>query len=428
MNGARSLIEKRVDVLLWAVIIVAACVHMAVPFYDNPMHHLVSDMDRHFGGALILDDDQPMSILDPVGYQFCLGSILRVARWSDPMIAFYCGLLSTFTPFAWYLWLKECLPSSRLALIGYALISILPAWIMLYSYFMPETVLLPATALALWLTWKTSRHPDVKHNIFTALSWGAASCIKASVMPLAVCSMIWLLARKTAQPARRRVLILIAVFVCFSFMYLQGPIKIYTRSHAVVLMPPGDFIRLGFEGAGRVHEITLKMLLAKDGFSRPHEYHLNFVSPSVGIPTFFPFSSWTGTRSGTFNDTIDYTQPPSNYYQKVAMTFPTRLRMTAENIAYFFFAPQWPQEDLISERSQLLAVVRWLWFPLTLATIFLSCRKRSVNALLIIFWLYTLSLMFQQFNIMEGRYRAPWEGVAIGAALSVMALPKRSRS
>lgn len=124
--------------------------------------------------------------------------------------------------------------------------------------------------------------------------------------------------------------------------------------------------------------------------------------------------------------TLDYTHgrdmtPP------VKLSLGDRLHWTFENIIFFFFQYQWPEDNDWRDPfpRNALTMVRFIWLPLTVFVVATMIWKKQRDFMTVYFVACTLIFMFQQTAVMEGRYKKLWEGVAIGAFLNVVCQSKR---
>jgi 4-amino-4-deoxy-L-arabinose transferase-like glycosyltransferase len=407
--------EKKWETILWTVIAVATLWRFLYPFYVNPINNIWSDPKRHYLHALGMGKST-LSFLDPLGYQIWLSTIFKLVGTQPLEIALYAGVLSAITPWIWYQWLAECLPSKNAALIGYAILACLPSWIAIYSYFMPETLLLPLLGLALWTSWWAKRKDTYVAYIGAAFTWGCAIATKLTVLPQLFVVSIWLLLHLLKHKRKRQVLLITASCSSIIFMmYLAGPIYTYIGLKDFWLFPPGwarpnqkycesgartfTFVGIGKNGATEVSRI---------------------LCPSVVHPD-HPFG-WKSKRVGHSYVTIDFNEPTQLIVPGTQMSISNLLDLTAENAVYFFSSAAWPEcekKDLISQWG---VAMRWIWFPLTMIVLFLVARTKRVTVIEIIFFTTILANLFQHMAVMEGRYRKPWEGLAVAALISTSLL------
>ncbi len=191
-------------------------------------------------------------------------------------------------------------------------------------------------------------------------------------------------------------------------------------------MPDGIYNQRYFESGAHDIEVTSSYRRFGDG---------DFVqvsiwgSSSVCYPPFHPFNEWMTPRKGRYKMDVDYMHG-RDYCKPIAMTLPDRLRYTFENIIFFFFEYQWPEDTDWQDPfpRNLNTLARFVWFPLTVFVFAVVLFKRQRQFMGWYFVAVTLLYMFQQSAVMEGRYKKLWEGVAVVAFLNVIAESRRYKS
>ena len=417
--------NKNITIALWTLVGAGIAIRLVNPFLSNPLDFLVSDPLRHFMSAKDclqtgINPGVVYEILDPLGYQVWLSSVLRVTAGDRTAIAIYTALLSIVTPWIWYRWMRLALPGKQLALAGYAVLSLLPDWIKLYQFFLQETLLLPLVGLSLWISWRTEQRPSAGRFITSGLAWGFALMTKLTALPAALVTLIWLYVRFKSNKSLR-LCSLAAIAIALSLFSLSA-LKIYNRTHAVVPFPPGDYHRIWYESGKKDLRFTIKFLDNQQGYK---EYLVEAGNPSLDLQM-KPVLDWETARKDTCDLTIDLTQTPDKYLPNSNMSVQDRLRYTGENIMYFFFGLSWP-ENFVEKDKQLGAAHTWLkasrfiWMPITLAIAFLAIQQKRRDILVVLFAVTVAFFMFQQSIILEARYKKPWEGIAVATLLSLIA-------
>ncbi len=131
-----------------------------------------------------------------------------------------------------------------------------------------------------------------------------------------------------------------------------------------------------------------------------------------------PFTEWTSWRHGGWETIIDCDK-------KLYLTIPIpkiswrkRLLMLVESAVHYFFTPSWPDDRGDDPIENAQVQMRWIWFPMALAIIILAAMKRRFKNILVIITLGVAFItIFSEAVIIEGRYRKPWEGIAIATLL-----------
>jgi hypothetical protein len=408
---------KLLDTLLIALATLGTILRIIYPFYNNPMSHLWSDPDRHYGNA-IGTSDRAYRYLDPLGYQWWLGTYLKLFGNSYYSVAIYTALLSAGTPFIWYLWFRQCLPTKRLALAGLAILTLLPSWLGIYAYFMTETLLLPSLGLALWLTWRSKNNPCLQNIFYCSVAWAFATATKLNVAPEAVICLSWLFWQlRKCHNKRFFFLALSLVLSVIGTVHILGAVDTYQGLGTSWLFPPrfGYAVQAYHRSGAKAFTLTLK--------SKTHgTYQAGwFQSPAaLKTPLLTPLSDWASHRLGTYNVVIDCDQPPRLFAPALPISTYNRLRFIQENIVNFLFDWSWPDCDS-NDIVQLLQIkMRWVWSILLFCILLLAIKKKNWRILVLLCLGTALLMFFSEVGVMEGRYRKPWEGVAIAALLSLL--------
>ena len=136
------------------------------------------------------------------------------------------------------------------------------------------------------------------------------------------------------------------------------------------------------------------------------------------------FDGWPFTRTGNYSAVIYTNRPPSLMAPRFPRNFALNTRLLAENILSFFFSHSWPEcnDSDLMQRIQMQS--RLIWFPITLITFILMLRQRNCNILVFLSLFTAVCFCLQTYVVMEGRYRKPWEGLAIVALVSLLASSK----
>ncbi|MDZ4833922.1 MAG: glycosyltransferase family 39 protein [Candidatus Melainabacteria bacterium] len=427
-----SWIKKHRDTLLvaflWSLVGAGIVFRLINPFFNNPNDFLQSDPLRHFLSAreclpTIHENWTACEIIDPLGYQFWLTTILRITAADRVATAIYAGALSILNTWFWYQWMKLCVGNKNLALAGYAVLSVLPDWTRVFQYYLQETLVLPLVGLSLWLSWATMKNPSSAKYVGTGLAWGCALLTKITALPMATVVFAWMIFKNSPnlrKPDLRNLkLPLVALAICL-VVYALGPIKIFNRIHAFVLIPGGDYHRACYESGNDNMKCTFKFQDIRQG---NQVYEIEAGPPSLDLRLPVPFE-WKTTRKGLCLTEADFTASPFNYYPPSRMSFQDRLHYTWENIIYFFFGLSWPENTdtrYFGIFCEMMKSSRFIWLPITLAIIFLIVKKRRVDIMSVLFLVSLSFFMLQQSVIMEARYKKAWEGIAVATLFALLA-------
>jgi hypothetical protein len=411
------------DILLWLFIAIAIMVRMREPFIHNPMNSIRSDPGRHFHSAVGFGTEI-FSLIEPIGYNLWLAAILKILGHTKIAVAIYTAAISCATTLTWYLWFRECLPSKRLALVGFAIIAALPSWIGIYTYFMPETLLLPLLGLSLYLTWRAHRVQSTGSVWQAAIAWVFTLLTKMSVAPTAIISLTWLFMALLKSKGKDFVWRQAAPsLLLIIFTVIADPLNTYLGLHTGWMWPPGATITelnhaYYLSGSKFWRGVVLK------GSNDPQPLGL-FESPSFECaPPLSPFSEWTSGRNGEHQFTINCARPFSFFAPRLPERFKQTPALVLENILYFFFSESWPDNNKENPVEVVQITLRWMWPLLTALILIAAAVRRKGNVLLVITVVSAGIYCIQQFAVMEGRYRKPWEGIAIACFLSLLSAKK----
>ena len=206
--------------LVAALVTFLAClgVRVAYVFYNGPLNHLFSDPNRHWLNGKRFFWPDLMGSIDPLVYQVWM----KAVQWPDPgngyLVLAATGVLSAALPVFWFFALRELLPLAW-ALAAAATIGFMPSLLMIYSYFMTETLLLVLVACGFWLTLRAMRTADLPTIVAVALVWALAAYTRVVALPLAGLALA---ALAYALPWRKRLLLAAAIAVCFGAIALPA--------------------------------------------------------------------------------------------------------------------------------------------------------------------------------------------------------------
>lgn len=404
---------------LYTLIILGAWLRLDYILQFNPVDHLWSDPLRHWEqgtGALRAD---PMTLTDPVLYQLYIGILGKLTLKDPLLVAFYTALLSLFTPWIWYRFLRELQSSKTIALAGWAALSLLPSWITIYGYFMQETLLLPLLGAALYATWRCKRKRTLRSFVAMALLWALAGLTRGIAIPLAAvaCSWLWLVQEDKLRKALYTGLLLTLIL---------GPLTYRAYQQLHIFAPHGNGKLVSVYTRSGQKRINIHY--ARGG----ERWHYWFASPSTGERPLAPLSDWHTARSGAANVSIDLEKGGEDWQRalkRYPMTPSRYLWLTGENLLYLFFGASWPDNNRQRLLDQLNIHGRWLWAPLTLlllagtACYWRRLRGERLLAGLLLAWILVQGLLPIAVN--EGRYRKPAEGLLLAQAALLLSLRRR---
>ncbi|MDX1919993.1 MAG: glycosyltransferase family 39 protein [Candidatus Caenarcaniphilales bacterium] len=381
----------------------------------SPIEYLWSDPARHWQlGTDPLSDD-PMSAIDPIMYQWWISLVSRITGSDNLLVGIYAGILSAITPYFWYRFFKEAFESKTIALIGWLILTWLPSWIGIYSYFMNETLFLPLLGIALEKTWQNHKKENTKSWFLMCLTWLLASLTRVIALPLAILSILYNLL--TQKNKIKKVFIL-----CLLSLVFVIPLGI--RSYKIL----GVFAPFGFPMLNQIYMQSGKKIFQMDVMGRGF---WEYSSPSMYEKHFGDLFEWKSTREGTCLIKIDPNHGMMDWNNELHRTWPgmkVYLRMWFENQIYFFIGSSWTDNNPEHLAEDLSNKMRWIWLPLfllvMLGNLVSLIRHKKIALLPLITTVGFLLCIFSPTGVMEGRYRKPMEGLLIANLLWFYGKPK----
>ena len=409
---------SKLHLLFYALIFIGAAIRVWYIFTYNPVDHIWSDPQRHWeqGNDTLRID--LMSMTDPIGYQLFVGMLAKLTLKIPALVAFYCSVLSLLGAWAWYRFLRELQSSKTLALAGWAFFSLLPSWITIYGYFMQETLMIPMMGAALWATWRCRRKGDLASFLVMVTIWALAGLVRGIAIPMAAvaCSWLWIIQEHRIPKA---------VWSTAILVFILGPL-IY-RSYATVhhFAPHGmGHLNVIYSSSGK-KEIKIHAKL--NGAA----WVYGFGSPSTGAKPFEPFSDWKTERKGVVSVNIDLAKGKEDWdkaIDAIDLNMSDRMWLLKENLIFLFFASSWPDNNPSRFLDQINIGSRFLWAPMFLVIVIGSVvlRRRMQGQWMLAgvlgVWFFMQGLMFLAIN--EGRYRKPFEGLAVAQLVLLIAAAK----
>lgn len=421
MENRKTILIYRV---LYTIIFIGLVFRFFYPFFSNPLAHLYSDPHRHhfnvieghFGTELT-------SILDPPVPQIILKAALFVFGDTIFGAAAYLGFLCAITPWCWYRWGRMIFPSKITALVFMAAITWLPSWISIYSYFMDEPILLPLLGISLWLSWRAKKKGSVSSILFAAVLWAITISIKLNVAFELIIVMTWLFFSMWRENKNkiRVVLTAGAVIGILGLAYLIYPFWVYKGLGFTWLFPPGmGGLNKGWHRSNAI-ECSATFIYQGKTLYQAGPY----ISNANVVGYLSPFSDWSSWRHGSFNYEINCNQPINLTLPLAPLSLKDRARNVLEETLHLLFAGSWPDDRADDPVQKLQIDMHWLWSLLIIAIIVLGIIKREMKNILVILCLGTIVFyIVSDSSMIEGRYRKPWEGIAIATFIFLCTTPK----
>ncbi len=409
--------KKTLHAGLWSGIFYMLWQRFQWPFVHSPLNHLFSDPARHYENGMRLLDPTLMGSIDPFLYQFYVWIILTAGNNEPWLIETITGTLCAVMPLFWYLFLRETVPSIW-ATLGCLVIAAMPSLLIIYGFFMNETLLLNLLGLAFWLTWRSIRVQTASSFTLAAAMWALASITRFVAFPMACACLLYLAWRHKDYVARP--LIALACFALISIwpmLHSQARLNVYAPFGYPMLS------KIYAASSAKIISFTVAPSGAEYGFSSPALH---------GPGPLEPLSSWKSARDGTFSFIIDTRKGGEDWaaaLQNATTQSPYGLRhQLRDNIVYFFFDESWPDSTERKDVPELYLnrLLRWMWAPLMALIIvalwpFLRARPACDQRFFVLLTLLMIGLMCIQLDgVIEGRYRKPLEPLILIAALLVI--------
>ena len=181
----------------WMRLLVAGIVFRTgtILIWRGPMDLLYSDAGRHWDNAKHFLDPGPQGCSNPYFYQLFLFLVIQVTRNAKLAIHLVNVALSLAYPFFWYRFAGTVMRRRLSALRFAAVLMFLPTHVVMFSFFMNETVLLPLLGAALWTTSVAGRRRSGALFVGAALLWVIAILTRSVVLPVSVVAMGWCIHR-----------------------------------------------------------------------------------------------------------------------------------------------------------------------------------------------------------------------------------------
>ncbi len=413
--------DGRLKVLLWGLVGLGSLWRFGMCLWHPPTAFLFSDPKRHWLNAERLFTPGVMGASDPILYQVYL-RLLRGLTADDPqLLGIVCGLLSVATAWAFYRAAREMGLSSMEALIFYVAVTWTPSLVVIFHYFMAETLLLFAVAVSLWMTARHLRKRALSSFLTAIFAWTLACLTKASVAPLAVVCIVYV----WAMVLPRHPGWLVAGGAVVTLLLIPNAIR--THHYLGFVAPLGS----------AWIPVTQHQADAKTIRIHWKEERLQFSSPSCYEAPLEPLSPWMIERARTEKTVDIYANPQQGEEDwrraRAAAVQPgwsRWLQRAGENTLLFLFASSWPDSDPNLLEGELNLWLRWMWGVLILRVLwgnaieFLRGRWQLIPLATTAF---TLFLMFQWSVTMEGRYRKPLEPLLLMNLIWLQSLRRQCR-
>lgn len=394
---------------LYALLLIGYAARALQVFSFNPLQHLWSDPLRHWTHASETLHSGPMAFFDPVGYQLWLSAVQKLTAGEPLLVAFYTIALSWLTPWLWYRAFRALAISRPLCLLGWVMLTWLPSWLAIYSYFMTETLFLPLLGGSIWLSLRAKRKQTTDAFALAVLLWTLTALVRGIAAPMAAAALFWVWWRQSDKLLKGFAGVLIAGF-------LLGPVA-YRNYQQVGLWSP-----FGNSWLNRIYAVSGRKVIEMELLKNGAYWIYGYGSPSIDAKIFSPLSEWQSQRDGLLKIKVDLSRKSFDWereYKASALTNTAGLYW--ENALLLFAGPSWPDNDPVQAFARLQIAGRWLWLPLFVLVLAWSCkdwqacRRQPLICILIAVWFYFQCMTLLTVN--EGRYRKPFEGLLITQVL-----------
>lgn len=390
----------------------------------GPTHSITNDWGRHWeNGSTMLEAPTFMSGIDPKLFQLWIWLLYQLTWDTGWLMDAISGLLCASMPYVWYRAARE-LTSPRMAVWLGIVIAAHPSFLLIYSFFMNETLLLPMLGLACWMTLKAHRTREVWDYKVAVLCWMLTIHARMTALPLMALSVGWLM---YYQPSKLRSLLW--AMMMGALVTAPAALQSYRVLKAPVPFQHSAMNEIYYYSGSKVHTYLIK------NAKNPGYY--SWSSPSYYFNHFEPFGTFQSYRHIDLPPlTIDFAHGVADYENEVARlkalyTPYAQFNDLKENIIFLCLGTSWP--DSSSDPNQglfyLAYHLRWTWLPLIFLIVVASpfVPLRPERSFIVILTLVLLAaLCFQRFGIMEGRYRKPLEPLLL-LSVAVLAPGLRQR-
>lgn len=395
-------------VLAVALVVVGSGLRISWALTHSPIDFVYSDPERHWFNATHPLETNPMAGIDPPAYEFWLGLIARITLGNRLALGIYAALLSLLAPFVWFLFARIVLQGKVLTLWFWAVLTWLPSWVGIFSYFMNETILIPLIGLSLWLTTRNAVDTTARW-IGLNLSWALTCLTRIIALPIAAVAMALALSG-TRHPVRRMLLAAV-VWVCA----LTPPaFRAYQIIHVATPFGLPYPHHIYWESGAR--DIYLHLVTP----SRGTTFQYNFTAASVFDQPLRPFSGYEPRTSGRADVFVNIDKGATDWQAAASAyspPFPKRLHLYSENALLLLLGDSWPDDHLDFVWENAAYHLHWMWVPIVLGAVFGSAiymyRSRSLQLVPSLAVVTFLVPLFSNAGVMEARFRKPLEGIFI---------------
>lgn len=458
MTSERSSLPSRrhpIDLFLSAAFCVVLILRFFFPFFYNPYNSRYTDMLRHLENGQHLFHPTFQNGVDPKTYQVWL-YLLQLLPTNEmaSFSAFFTGLLCAGMAWFWYKALRE-ITTRRMALIIAIAIGAHLSLLVIYAFFMIETMVLTTTALASWLALRAARKRTEWAYLAAMIAWTVAAFAKPTVLPLMALGMGYAIYPQNNKP--RLILLSGAIFFLFLAPAAWQGIKTlhfftpFGCSEMQVISRKSERLSYGL----RMRENgPMSSAQIQRNQQYPNSYENMHHQGNDGMWWFpesyysnvlEPFGTYVSTRErDPFFSEIDLSKGSIDWNEIIRKLAEKRswsevLRDYKENLIFLFFSFSWPDSEpatftnsppvylfrsVAQESHEPKSLVRlnfhlrWLWFPCFLLVLLRAPFARlSPGKTWFVCGAFAMTWFFllQDTGVVEGRYRKVLEPYLIAA-------------
>lgn len=399
-----------------------AVVRIWAVFLHNPLDAIFSDPGRWWEAGYQSLSLGPLNGIDPVGYQVWTALVAKISAGYAPLVAACVAVLSLLTPYVWYRYMKELAPRGNFALTAWAVISWLPSYIGIFSYFMSETLFILLFGAGLWLSFRALRKRSPGSFLLSIVAWLAASITRVFALPIGIVISGWVLFH--SEERKQKLLLAGAMVLLF---FVPAAARCYYLTHVWSPFGVPQMNQIYFD-SGRA---TIQVEIRRD--QAAYRWFYEFTSPAIVDQPLNPLSEWSSSRSGIVKFSINEDRGLRDWNaadEALKTGWKRLLQLRAENYLLFYFGHSWPDDDPNHFWEAMGNHLRWLWAPLLLLVTLWNMRQIFVTHTVHIVPLLTMLLCwFMPLApvLIEGRYRKGAEAMLITNLIFLAARKKEDR-
>jgi 4-amino-4-deoxy-L-arabinose transferase-like glycosyltransferase len=246
---------------------------LMLPVYYGPMDHFYSDMVRHWNNGIDLFNPPLWGAIDSKLYQVYMAVLIRLGGQAEAPIHLYSGVLCAALPYVWYRAIRELYGKNTSLKLGLC-IGLCPSFLVIYEYFMTETLLLVMLGLSVWQTLRAVRIKTRRAIVLAGVINALTCYTRLIALPVSLALTVYLWSVTPCKKALMRSAL--GVFGLLYVIFGLHSLKVIDRFSALGYPSINAFYH--FSGAQ-----SFEMILTNERyiFSSP-SFHI-YVLPQKGI-------------------------------------------------------------------------------------------------------------------------------------------------